>query len=274
MSVVGRIGKGVGSLVGGLWITLRELGATLFRRKKVTLQYPHEQPELTRAYRSAIQLIRFDETGSHDCVACLACQRVCPSSCISIEGGKVEGIKKKRASKFEMDFALCSLCGLCIDVCPTTTLEYSRLYDEAGYQRNWKYDLLAEFRAKEEQFIAEQRAREEAEAEAKKKAAEEKKKAAAAAKAAKEAAAAAAAPATAPAGEPAKDGAAPAEAASAAPAAGADADAEAAARAAKEAKKAAALAAAAEKKAAKAKAAAEGAPAAPAAPSGEGSKPE
>ena len=64
---------------------------------------------VAKAYRSAIQLIRFPDTGSHDCVGCKACERICPSACISVDGEKVEGIKKKRATHFEMDFALCSL---------------------------------------------------------------------------------------------------------------------------------------------------------------------
>lgn len=185
---VRKVFGGMWSLVVGLSITIREFGRTVFKRKAVTLQYPHEKPQLSPAYRSAIKLIRFDETNSHDCVACLACERICPSFCISIEGGKVEGIKKKRASKFEMDFALCSLCGLCIDVCPTTTLEYSKLYDEAGYNREWTFDLLEEFRTYEEQFIDEQRERERIEAEEKKKKAAAKKAAAAKKKAAAEAA--------------------------------------------------------------------------------------
>ena len=181
---------GLWSLLVGMWITIREFAHTQFGRKAVTLQYPHEKPKLSPAYRSAIKLIRFDETNSHDCVACLACEHICPSFCISIEGGKVEGIKKKRASKFEMDFALCSLCGLCIDVCPTTTLEYSKLYDEAGYNRSWTFDLLEEFHTYEEQFIDEQRQRERIQAEEKKKKAAAKKAEAAAAKKNKDAAAA------------------------------------------------------------------------------------
>lgn len=187
MGLFRKIAFGGWSLVVGASITVRELGRTVFRRKAVTLQYPHEKPELSPNFRSAIKLIKFDETNSHDCVACLACQRICPSFCIDIEGGRVDGIKKKRASKFDMDFALCSLCGLCIDVCPTTTLEYSKIYDSAGYNRDWNFDLLEEFKGYEERFVAEQKVREEKEAEEKKKKAAAKKAAAAKAKAAKEA---------------------------------------------------------------------------------------
>ena len=180
---------GFWSLIVGLGVTIRHFLRTTVLRKKVTEQYPHEKPVMSKAYRSAIKLIRFSETNSHDCVGCKACERICPSFCISVDGDKVEGIRKKRATHFQMDFALCSLCGLCIDACPTDTLEYSKLYDEVGYTRHWKHDLLADFQSYEEQFVAEQRVREEAEAAEKARAAEEKKRAAEAAKAAKASAA-------------------------------------------------------------------------------------
>lgn len=185
MGYLGKIMHGFKSLLTGLRITGRES-----MRKSVTLTYPHVEPKLTGAYRSAIKLITFEEMNSHDCVACLACEQICPSFCIKIDGGKIEGIKKKRATVFEMDFALCSLCGLCIDVCPTDTLEYSRLYDEAGYNRDWNMDLLEDYRDFEPTFIEQQREREEKEAaeKAAKKAAAAKAKAAAEAKKAAEAA--------------------------------------------------------------------------------------
>jgi formate hydrogenlyase subunit 6/NADH:ubiquinone oxidoreductase subunit I len=181
---LGALITGFLSLLIGMKVTLKTMFQTL-SGKAVTLQYPREKPELSPNFRSAIKLIRFEETNSHDCVACLQCEKICPSYCIKIEGGKIEGIKKKRATKFTMDFALCSLCGLCLDVCPTTTLEYSRLYDDASYSRDWDFDLLEGFTEFEPTFVAQQTERETIEAAQR----EAKKKAAAAAKAAAKAAA-------------------------------------------------------------------------------------
>lgn len=152
MNYFTSIAIGVKSLLTGLGITAGQM-----RRKNVTLQYPHEKPELSKAYRSLISLVQFDELETHDCVACMQCVKICPSFCIEIEGGKVEGIKRMRASKFEVDFALCSLCGLCLDVCPTDTLEYSKLYDEADGRRDWVFDLLDPFRDFEDEFVEKQR---------------------------------------------------------------------------------------------------------------------
>lgn len=152
MSYFTTIAGGLKSLVTGLGITARQM-----RRKPVTLTYPHVKPELSEAYRSLISLVQFEELETHDCIACMQCVKICPSFCIEIDGGRVEGIKRMRASKFEVDFALCSMCGLCIDVCPTDTLEYTKLYDEAGYEREWVYDLLDPFRGFEDEFVERQR---------------------------------------------------------------------------------------------------------------------
>ena len=145
MSAFGRMLRGGRSLLLGLGVTLKNL----FRRP-VTETYPHQKPELSAAFRSAIALVNFPASGSHDCVACMQCVNICPSFCIKVEGEKPEGLKRKRATLFEVDYALCSLCGLCIDVCPTNTLTYSKIYDDVGYRRDqFVYDLLLPFRAGE-----------------------------------------------------------------------------------------------------------------------------
>lgn len=137
---------GAWSLLVGMKITLSHV-----LRGPVTSQYPLERIEMTQAYRNVIRLIEIEEIGSHDCIDCQACVRVCPSDCIKVEGERPEGMRKRRATLFEVEFALCSECGLCIDVCPTDTLGYSREYDQAGYKRDdFLYDLLDEWRDMEE----------------------------------------------------------------------------------------------------------------------------
>lgn len=140
MSLVRDIWLGAKSLLVGLRIT----GRQGFMRP-VTLMYPHEKPDVA-TWGGPIELKTFPETGTHDCIACNACARICPSSCIVVEGKRPEGSKKMRATLFTLDFSTCSLCGLCVDVCPTDTLEYSRRYDEAMYHRPATVnDLLAPF---------------------------------------------------------------------------------------------------------------------------------
>jgi len=140
VNVFGRVFAGLRSLLVGLGVTGRHMV-----RPVVTLQYPHERPDVTR-WGGPIELVTFPETGTHDCIACNACARICPSDCFDITGVRPAGSKKMRANKFLLDFSTCSLCGLCIDVCPTDTLKYSERYDDAAYRRDLTVnDLLSPF---------------------------------------------------------------------------------------------------------------------------------
>jgi len=137
---------GARSLLTGMKVTLKHCF-----RPPVTSRYPHEKIEMSPAYRNVIVLKEIPEIGSHDCIDCGMCVRVCPSYCIKVEGERPDGMKRKRATLFEVDFALCSECGLCLDVCPTDTLGYSREFDQAGFGRgDFLYDLLVPWRDSEE----------------------------------------------------------------------------------------------------------------------------
>lgn len=185
MGILGDFLQGTASLLEGMKVTIGH-----FFRKPVTLEYPRERAEMSKAQRNAIVLIPKDDLGgeSHNCIACLQCEKICPSACIKIEGERPDGLSTKRPTVFDVNFALCSECGLCLDVCPTETLGWSRTYDEAGYTREFHHDLLAEWAP------AEDAARERLREEAARKKAEAQKKVEAAAKAAAEAKARADAP--------------------------------------------------------------------------------
>ena len=146
MGLVKEVLDGSKTLLSGMKVTLDN-----FRKPPVTSRYPREKIEMSEAFRNVIVLIEKEDIGSHDCIDCKACERVCPSFCISLDGERPEGLRRKRATKFEVDFALCSDCGLCLDVCPTDTLGYSKVHDEAGYHRSdFLYDLIAPWADKEE----------------------------------------------------------------------------------------------------------------------------
>ena len=136
MGALRGFGRGVWSLAVGLGVTGRHM-----LRRRVTIYYPHERPD-TSHWGGPIELVTFPETLTHDCIACKACERICPSECMSVEGKRPEGSKKMRATRFILDFSTCSLCGLCVEVCPTDTLRYSTRYDEAMYTRAATYDDL------------------------------------------------------------------------------------------------------------------------------------
>ncbi|MDX2111234.1 MAG: NADH-quinone oxidoreductase subunit I [Verrucomicrobiota bacterium] len=130
--------KGFVSLLTGMGITLRQ-----FFKPVITEQYPHTTPQLPTRFRGHIELVRDKDTGMSTCIACLACQKACPSDCIVVNGIKKEGEKKKSVTEYLMDFNKCSLCGACIEVCPTDALQFSQTYNLAGTDKNqFHMDLM------------------------------------------------------------------------------------------------------------------------------------
>jgi NADH-quinone oxidoreductase subunit I len=68
----------------------------------------------------------------------MLCARECPDWCIYIEGHKYlapprrEGGKprqKNALDRFDIDFALCMYCGICVEVCPFDALFWSPEYE-------------------------------------------------------------------------------------------------------------------------------------------------
>jgi NADH-quinone oxidoreductase subunit I len=129
---------GAKSLLVGLGITLREM-----LRPIVTVQYPREKIDITPNFRGHTELVRDPETGAHRCIVCMMCDRDCPSNCITVVGETREGVKGKVLTAYHLDYTKCSLCGICVEVCPTNALCYSREYEFAGFRREeYHYNLL------------------------------------------------------------------------------------------------------------------------------------
>jgi len=128
---------GFGSLIGGMAVTIR-----YFFKPIVTVQYPREKIIMTPRYRGHTQLILNPETGTHMCIACELCARTCPSQLITVKGVKVDA-KKKVPWQYIIEYQYCSLCGLCLEVCPTSALEWSDEYRLANFSRQDNvFDLL------------------------------------------------------------------------------------------------------------------------------------
>jgi NADH-quinone oxidoreductase subunit I len=104
---------------------------------------------MSPAYRGPIELILDSESGTHTCIACEMCSRICPSQLITLEGVKVDA-KKKLPSKHIIEYQYCSLCGLCLESCPTKALKWSEAYQMAGFSREDSViDLLARLQAQQ-----------------------------------------------------------------------------------------------------------------------------
>jgi NADH-quinone oxidoreductase subunit I len=125
-----EIATGFNSLLTGMRITIGQ-----FFKTNVTVQYPHESLKMPERFRGHIELVRDPETGKALCFACKLCERACPSDCITVEGAKLDGAKKKSVTNYILDFTKCSLCGSCVEACRDGAIRYSHDYNLASTKK-------------------------------------------------------------------------------------------------------------------------------------------
>ena len=102
--------------------------------------------------------MRDPETGKALCFACKLCERACPSDCITVEGAKLDGAKKKSVTNYILDFTKCSLCGSCVEACRDGAIRFSREYNLASTNKeDYIMDLFK--RLEDERLAAEAAAR-------------------------------------------------------------------------------------------------------------------
>ena len=111
-------------LVKGLGVTMGTMLRT-FKDGANTVQYPHVKETPPIRARGVIAL------HEGNCTVCMLCARSCPDWCIYIEGHKTlapprrAGGKPRQVShldRFDIDYALCMYCGICVEVCPFDAL--------------------------------------------------------------------------------------------------------------------------------------------------------
>jgi NADH-quinone oxidoreductase subunit I len=130
--------KGAYSLCVGMGITLRFLFT-----KPVTVEYPYQTIKMKPRFRGHIQLVLDPATGKPKCVACMACEKACPSGCIKVLGEKPEGATRRVATAYTLNFTSCSLCGLCVESCNFGALEFSKEYNLVSFHKeDFTMDLL------------------------------------------------------------------------------------------------------------------------------------
>ncbi|MGI8709400.1 MAG: NuoI/complex I 23 kDa subunit family protein [Acidimicrobiales bacterium] len=132
----------VPGLLKGMGVTFKELTQTIwpgegmarFKQRPspakgaATVQYPREKEAPPARARGVIAL------KEENCTVCMLCVRSCPDWCIYIEGHKEKapprrpGGKERTVSaldRFDIDYALCMYCGICVEVCPFEAIFWS-----------------------------------------------------------------------------------------------------------------------------------------------------
>ena len=99
----------VKSVFEGMSITLSHLV-----RRPMTIQYPDKIPvpiqeTLPHRYRGIL------EVDLDICTGCLACERDCPISCITIGIEMNKETKQRAFTHFDIDICKCMYCGLCAE---------------------------------------------------------------------------------------------------------------------------------------------------------------
>ena len=147
--------KYVSDIYSGLVTALIGMGVTGREafKKPITLEYPDERWPMPDGFRGILH------NRQEDCIGCLACARACPVDCIHIEtykrdkedyGLTSDGTKISLwVPRFDIDLALCMVCGLCTEVCPTECLTMTKEYELAVDDKKQMYLEFALERDKE-----------------------------------------------------------------------------------------------------------------------------
>jgi len=138
MSYFGNIFRGIKTLLTGMSVT----GKVFLNNNKnsITQQYPENRDTLKMFNRFRGEVVMpHDENNEHRCTGCQKCELACPNGTIEIIWDrKVDpetGKKKKMIDKHIYHLGMCTMCGLCIEACPTDAIVWAQNYENSVYDR-------------------------------------------------------------------------------------------------------------------------------------------
>ena len=116
----------------------------VFKRRS-TIKYPNQRLKLTERYRGRHFL------DISECTSCQLCAKTCPAKAITMvplvekpqneEPPEMpqneEAPKKKKREEVhpQISYELCIFCGLCVDICPKSSLTMTHSFELSDYDR-------------------------------------------------------------------------------------------------------------------------------------------
>jgi formate hydrogenlyase subunit 6/NADH:ubiquinone oxidoreductase subunit I len=114
----------------------------------VTVKYPEVVKPLPALAHTSLR------NDFSECTGCRSCEKICPVNAIKIAGIEYSSwIRRPTTSKgipfdlevqkFQIDYNVCVLCGLCVQSCPTTSLNFSKNFLKPAIKaQNLVVDLI------------------------------------------------------------------------------------------------------------------------------------
>ena len=106
----------------------------------ITQEYPDNRATLKIADRFKGEVwMPHDENNEHACTGCSSCEIACPNGTIKIISKNVvnaEGKKKKAIDEHIYRLDMCTMCGLCVEACPTDAIHMRNTFELSVFDRN------------------------------------------------------------------------------------------------------------------------------------------
>ena len=111
--------KGILSPLGAL----KQMGKTPH-----TINFPDEEKNISDRYRG------FHYNSLEDCIGCGNCSTICMNEAIDMIGlAEIEGVKGDSGLRPRIDYGRCCYCALCVDVCPTGSLNMTKDFMQVSH---------------------------------------------------------------------------------------------------------------------------------------------
>jgi len=138
MSYFKDIYSGIKTLLAGMSVTGKYFLKS--RSGSLTQEYPENRDTLKMFDRFRGEVVMpHDENNEHRCTGCQKCEIACPNGTIEIVWDRQvvpeTGKKKKMIDKHIYNLGMCTMCGLCIEACPTDAIKWAQNFENGVYDR-------------------------------------------------------------------------------------------------------------------------------------------